>query len=1070
MQTRLTRKAIEAWGGKSVFREAERLVKSGGVSRAELRAPWIRGTLQIANRALHSSLKLLPNGTVESHCPCYRNRHQGMICVHVVALALKVLYSRTDPRRRQKYVEEQRRAKRLAAIDPSRYIQRAPPEDASAPAAEIVLEVGNAWLKDFAAGEVPLTCRFQVAGRELRPGQIPVGARLRLPKQDDALLYVLEDICEGPPKDRIPLRRPDFLNILEVWRGRELTTEDGARIAIQAAPVETLLSLELEDASGELTLSMRPGRTSSDDEDRVRYLACPGRVWLCAERSARPAARVLPLPYHAVYDHPVRIPRSNVLRFIRHELPSLAKKIALECDFSPDVFRTRPAEPAFHLTLRGSPAALAAELRVHYAPDQEFPALKAPDSDLVSIPDPEDPFRYLTRNRKREEQAIERIRRCGFEGTSGDRLQPVTGTRQVLNVLGTHVASLRREGWRVSLEGRVAEFMEQTDMATPVVKIEDPPGADIFEVSFSIEDPKGGMLPPAEVQRAILRGEGFLDRNGRTILLDVAAIQAMHAVFEDCAATEGARPGSFRLRNRHAPFVQSSLNALDGIDIEQPRTWHDRCRMQNRRVELEPTPLPGRLETLLRPYQKEGVYWLRFMESAGFGGILADEMGLGKTLQALAWLRLERLAPEARGKPSLIICPTSLVENWQHEAAKFTPELRCLPMNGPQRHEHWDALDGSDLVITSYALIRRDLDRYLAHTFAAVILDEAQHIKNRSTRNAVAVKQIASANRFVLTGTPLENSVADLWSIMDFLMPGYLGAYETFRQTYEIPILREDREGEEAQGKLRRKVHPFLIRRRKREVAEDLPEKIERVSFCTLSDDQQKLYNDLLARGRTRIRSMVAEQGFERSRMEILALLMRLRQVCCHPGLLRKNDSPQTLLAEASSAKLDQFLELLDEAQDSGHRLLVFSQFVGMLTLLRTALETREIPYSYLDGSTGNRMERVHRFNRDPGIPVFLISLKAGGTGLNLTGADMVIHFDPWWNPAVEDQATDRAHRIGQKRTVYSVKLIAEHTIEEKVLEMQTRKRDIIQKTVEREPTDLLRSIGWEDVRKLLEL
>ena len=440
-------------------------------------------------------------------------------------------------------------------------------------------------------------------------------------------------------------------------------------------------------------------------------------------------------------------------------------------------------------------------------------------------------------------------------------------------------------------------------------------------------------------------------------------------------------------------------------------------------------------------------------------------MGLGKTLQTLAWLQLDRVDEAARDLPALIVCPTSLVENWAIEAARFTPNLRVLTVTGTDRHQKWSGLHEHDLVVTSYALLRRDIEQYAAQAFSVAILDEAQHIKNKATQNALAAKRLQARHRLVLTGTPIENGVSDFWSIMDFLMPGYLGPHEHFRRHYELPIGRGDEESEAAQAKLKRKLSPFLLRRLKRDVATDLPPKIERVAFCGLSADQQTVYRTLLNESRQRLYQMVKDQGFNRSRMEVLKTLLRLRQVCCHLALL-KNDE---LKSENPSAKMDLFLELLNEAMDGGHRVLVFSQFVSMLTLLRTELDRRGVSYCYLDGSTQERLQVVHAFNTDRSIPVFLISLKAGGTGLNLTGADMVIHYDPWWNPAVEAQATDRAYRIGQKRTVYGIKLIARGTIEEKVLAMQEKKRAVIDATLESDE-QVMDKLSWEDVQDLLEL
>jgi SNF2 family DNA or RNA helicase len=384
-------------------------------------------------------------------------------------------------------------------------------------------------------------------------------------------------------------------------------------------------------------------------------------------------------------------------------------------------------------------------------------------------------------------------------------------------------------------------------------------------------------------------------------------------------------------------------------------------------------------------------------------------------------------------------------------------------MHGSDRHGHWDRIGESDLVITSYALIRRDLDEYLRHRFTAVVLDEAQHIKNRKTQNAAAVKKLHTEHKLVLTGTPIENSVADLWSIMDFLMPGYLGHHGIFRKRYELPIQAGGPDGELAQLKLRRKLHPFLLRRLKKEVAKDLPDKIERIAHCSLSKDQHMVYKQLLESAKRTISSMVDTQGFNKSRMEVLKILMQLRQTCCHLDLLKLPG----LHSEYPSAKMELFFELVDEALDAGHRILVFSQFTSMLAIIREELEARALKYSYLDGSTRDRQKQVRIFNTDRSIPLFLISLKAGGSGLNLTGADMVIHFDPWWNPAVENQATDRAHRIGQKNTVYSVKLITKHTVEAKVLRMQQKKQGIIDATLEKRDS-FEQGLNWEDVQELL--
>ena len=775
-------------------------------------------------------------------------------------------------------------------------------------------------------------------------------------------------------------------------------------------------------------------------------------------------SKILPGPLATIYKEPIAIERSAVPRFLRAELPMISEYMPMDAGITPDLFTMEPADPLFLLKVKGSPASLSIRLFASYGDGEfELVAGKADVKGQFALPDPSDFLRYLVRNKPKEKAAISVVNATGFPGNVGDEFDTLVGVREVLNFLGSSVPGLRRLGWAVELDGKVAPMMDEIEFATPVVNVIDGGGGDWFEVDFSFEATQGDSISSKDVQRAIARGDSFIERNGRTILIDGAAISDMYDVFNDCESREGSQGGRFQMDNIYAAFVKSSLDSLDGIDVDASSSWRDRAREYNRAQEAAPVVLPEYLENTLRPYQRDGVKWLRFLEANGFGGILADEMGLGKTLQSLCWLNMPRHKTEIDGKPSLVVCPTSLVENWREEASKFVPDMKVLVISGPNRDALFEQIPESNLVVTSYALLRRDLDEYLEHEFACMMLDEAQHIKNRSTRNAQAAKKVRASHKVVLTGTPIENGVADLWSIMDFLMPGYLGGHATFRTNYELPIQNATEDGVLAQQKLRRKVHPFLMRRLKRDVAKDLPDKIEKVQSCILTKDQQLVYKELLAASRRKITDMVAEQGFGRSRLEILKTLMRLRQTCCHLDLLKLKD----LEAERPSGKLEAFRELLDEALDGGHRVLVFSQFVSMLTILRKELEERGLSYCYLDGSTKDRMEQVKRFNTDSSIPVFLISLKAGGSGLTLTGADMVVHFDPWWNPAVEDQATDRAHRIGQKRTVYSLKLITRGTIEEKVLEMQKRKKAIIDATLDSDEA-AMEAFSWEDIQELL--
>jgi SNF2 family DNA or RNA helicase len=428
-------------------------------------------------------------------------------------------------------------------------------------------------------------------------------------------------------------------------------------------------------------------------------------------------------------------------------------------------------------------------------------------------------------------------------------------------------------------------------------------------------------------------------------------------------------------------------------------------------------------------------------------------MGLGKTVQALAFLR------NLPGR-ALIVCPSSLVFNWVREAARFTPERRVLVIAGEGRAKLFGpALEQADLIVTSYPLLRRDIDRYLEWEFAAAVLDEAQHIKNPDSQNAQAAGALRAKHRFLLTGTPIENSLKDLWSLMNFLMPGYLGSAKDFRERYERDI-QNDPLGATAKRLLQR-IRPFVLRRTKRAVATELPEKIEQVAYCELTPQQKEVYAELVKTTRRTLSDLAGSGDQGKARMTMLTALLRLRQACCDLRLLG-----QEVGQEQASAKIELLRELLAEAVDGGHRVLIFSQFVSMLTLLREALTSDEIAYCYLDGSTKDRAAEVDRFQAGE-VPVFLISLKAGGVGLNLTAADTVIHFDPWWNPAVEAQATDRAHRIGQEKVVTAYKLIARDTVEEKILALQQKKRALVDATIESEQP-MMEGLSLDEIEEML--
>ena len=437
----------------------------------------------------------------------------------------------------------------------------------------------------------------------------------------------------------------------------------------------------------------------------------------------------------------------------------------------------------------------------------------------------------------------------------------------------------------------------------------------------------------------------------------------------------------------------------------------------------------------MRSYQKTGFSWLKTLEKYGFGGILADDMGLGKTIQIIALLLDEK---KRTGKTSIVVCPSSLYINWEKEINRFSNNIKTLIVSGSaeQRAELIKNISDYDVIITSYDLLKRDIEQYSNFNFKYVIADEAQYIKNNNTKNAKALKELRSEVRFALTGTPIENSLAELWSIFDFIMPGYLYSYKKFKDEFETVIIKENDTA--TMQRLQKLVAPFVLRRIKKEVLKELPDKTEQIMYSKMDEEQQKLYNSYLALAKVKMKQEIASNGFEKSKFKILSLITRLRQICCHPKLFLEDYNGE-------SAKLNQCLEIIEGAIAAKHKILLFSGFTSMFDIITKELEKRGIEYSILTGQTkvDTRIEMVDEFNKDDNIKVFLISLKAGGTGLNLTGADMVIHFDPWWNLSAQNQATDRAYRIGQRNNVQVFKLISENSIEEKIQKLQDKKQDL---------------------------
>lgn len=550
-------------------------------------------------------------------------------------------------------------------------------------------------------------------------------------------------------------------------------------------------------------------------------------------------------------------------------------------------------------------------------------------------------------------------------------------------------------------------------------------------MEFAYESSDGFRLPRAEVLRLVRSGQRSVQANGKRYLLDLAAVDELEESLRDVPLE--LTPEGARVRGAHAAY-------FGGEDTTRaaacPAVSSEEVHAQI-----------GELAKLLRPYQMDGVCWMTSQVLRQRGGILADEMGLGKTVQSIALaLYINKMSEEKL--PVLVVCPKSLLGNWQTEFERFAPELKVLVVQGASREKALNQIAAHDVILTSYQLIIRDIQHYLTIKFRVVLLDEASFIRNPDTDAAKTLRSLKADSRLALTGTPLENGVRDLWSIFQFALPGYLGNQKSFQERFETPIQSglEMPAGRAAAHRLQKLTQPYFLRRTKRQVLKDLPEKIEQVLWCTPSQAQAEFYRKILEEGREEIKAARKRSGQGGAKMTMFTVLLRLRQVCCDLRLTGiRPEALSGLDQDDFSGKWAALLDQVDAALESGGKVLIFSQFVQFLRLMRSQFDGRKLPYAYLDGSSQDRSAQVERFQKDPACRIFLISLKAGGYGLNLTAADSVILADPWWNPAVESQAIDRAHRIGQQKVVNAYRLAIRGTVEERILKLQTQKRGLVE-------------------------
>lgn len=843
-------------------------------------------------------------------------------------------------------------------------------------------------------------------------------------------------------KSKLLISRRLLIRILKTCKDSTFTLKladtelENVRFVNGAPPIEYDLLMQ----NGSVTMDYK-------EQERVTPITADGSLLLRDNILYLPNQKFMKtyLPFYSTLGEkkpPLVFEEQAQKDFLEYVLPVIHETLHVEIpDEVKDRYLTVPFSAKIYFDLFHQE--VRATLYYHYG-DYEFNSFDAPSTGGY----------ILVREKEREEELNAVLEDYGFEAHNGFFLMKNE----------ERIYQLFTEGFQVLSE--YAELFSSDDFnrmrsakhGLTKMGISMPPGDDLLQIEFQYEDVSGEELRSIfysyrqKKKYHRLADGSFIDLTDEDFIKTADFLENMNLTYRDFD-----KDGKLKVAKYHAVYFDSIPEDM-GITAEKDKHFTSFIK-QLLDSDSSDFQIPKAIQIPLRGYQKTGFNWLRMLGKNGFGGILADDMGLGKTLQAITYMASILEQETFETTPFLVVCPTSLLYNWQDEVENYAPSLRCRLIHGTpeERKAAIESDEPCDLFITSYPLLRRDLEHYRPMKFHTVFIDEAQFIKNAMTGNARSVKELNSQTRFALTGTPIENSLSELWSIFDFVLPGYLFNYSRFAKRFERPAAKGETE---VLQQLNKRVKPFLLRRMKKDVLAELPEKLETKLVTELTEEQRLLYLSYAKEARNEITSEIERVGLDKSRMQILAALTRLRQICCHPGMFLEN-------YEGGSGKLSLFLQILDEMLKNEHRVLVFSQFTSMLELLQDALTEADIPFYYLHGGTKpeQRLSDVKAFNNGE-RSVFLISLKAGGTGLNLTGADTVIHFDPWWNPAVEDQASDRAHRIGQTKNVHVVRLLTKGTIEEKIFRLQQKKQDLFHAVIESGET-FLNKLTKEDITEL---
>lgn len=993
-----------------VFRAAEKLFEAHAVESAEWESPVLKGLVNGGDGVYMPELNLRSTVFAENTCNCPDGRKRK-VCVHALATALHF----------QALQEEAKHtvAEKGLPLEPEPEPQAAPAEKPKLPRVRSI-KLGEDGiplrvliflppnLEEAAKRDAIVLKLDAAAGREILPlNKLNPRQKYKVASKQVAVLKLVESWCGGKLSSLLQLTGGQLRSLLDCVRDEPIVYwvkkpnapidwQDGELLGVYQFLAEPEAEPELD-----VSESVAPDVNLSDRLDLD-----PPKLTFRADISLREKSK------------------PNLRRIAEAKGPKLWETRKGDYPVASAVSESMERYSQNRIVVDGS---------THYI------AIRLPSGDADSV----QPLRTI-------------LKAEGFMLEPSNRKWWLRDRHKALNFLAAHWQALKDE-WQAEFTENFQQKLAQVEISALEVKAREDAGKFALEISLSRETDE------MDLRRSLASGKNYVESEGGAItLLDRKSVEQLHEI-ERAVSGQADRP--------FTPTFTKRLDTQDLVDVEDlldelcegwqpPQAWQSRSRALKEVGALEAAPVRPGFDAILRTYQRIGVAWLWHLYRHKLGGILADEMGLGKTLQALALIEcirnkdtLQQSSGQASPQPALVVCPASLVENWQREAARFTPNLKTIKHHGSKRAKEPVVLEECDMVITSYGTLRQDAELLGTMDWCVVIGDEAQHIKNRRSQNAKTLTSLHADGRFLLTGTPVENSLDDLLSLFSFLMPGYLQK-PTGKLSQDDKAWHNKRQAERAAA--------YILRRTKKEVAPELPDKIEKTFFCELGSKQQRFYQDTLEKTRRDIFNLEMS-GANTGRVQFAAFteLLRLRQACVDPRIIDPDFS------EKESAKLAAFDEVLDECLDAGSRMLVFSSFVTALKLLAEHLEKKGHKFSYLDGKTKNRLALVDQFNEDESIPVFLISLKAGGTGLNLTGADTVLHYDPWWNPAAEAQATDRAHRIGQTKVVTSIKLIAANTVEEKVLELQARKAEILKELFE-ESEAANAKVSLDDIKSLL--